>query len=86
LFFRWADGSFTWAFWYVAAIAVLMVAAGIWSLVAPESFRARNLKFLRKGLGLSSNAFVRVAGAVEIVLAVGFMTWVLFFTAPGVAY
>jgi hypothetical protein len=106
---RYADGSFTFGFWYAAVIALLMVASGIWSLVAPLSFRVFYFNMLRSlrrlaigrrattnklvsggsqsiGWGWGSPASIRFWGAVAIVLAAGFMAWILFFTVPGVAY
>jgi hypothetical protein len=38
MMWRNANGSFTFGFWYVAAVALLMFAAGIWSLVDPNRF------------------------------------------------
>jgi len=29
---------------------------------------------------------IRIISAIEVALAAGFMTWVVFFTVPGVAY
>jgi len=99
MMWRYADGSLTFNFWYVSAVALLMVASGIWSLVAPESFRVFYFNLVRKlsrvpgqsaplnmGWGWGSPTAIRVVGVVAIALAVGFMTWVVFFTVPGVAY
>lgn len=40
MMWRYADGSFTFGFWYLSAIALFMVASGIWGLVArdPSAF------------------------------------------------
>lgn len=77
-----------------------MILAGIWCLVAPESFRVHYFNFVRKlsrvlrgriesprgGWGWGSPASIRLAGALAIALAVVFMTWVVFFTVPGRSY
>jgi hypothetical protein len=47
MMWRNADGSFTFGFWYVAVVAVLMFVSGTWSLVAPESFRVFYFNLLR---------------------------------------
>jgi hypothetical protein len=47
MMWRYADGTFTLGFWYAALIAVLMVASGVWSLIAPESFRTFYFNLLR---------------------------------------
>jgi hypothetical protein len=109
MMWRYADRSFTFGFWYAALVALLMIASGVWSLVAPESFRAfyfNLLLSLRRvgigkrattnkllnagsrpiGLGWGSPASIRLLGAVALAVAVGFMTWVLFFTEPGRTY
>jgi hypothetical protein len=100
MMFRYADGSFTIAVWYVGGVALLMIGSGIWSLVAPESFRVLYFNVLRKvhritghrselprtGWGWGSARSIRLSASLGIALAVGFMTWVVFFTAPGVAY
>jgi hypothetical protein len=109
MMWRYADGTFTFGFWYAAAVALLLVTSGVWGLVAPESFRAFYFNLLRSvrrvgigrrattnklveagsrpiGIGWSSPASIRFWSVVEIALAAGFMTWVIFFTAPGVAY
>jgi hypothetical protein len=41
LIFRNADGTFTFVSWIFGAGALLMIAAGIWCLVAPESYVER---------------------------------------------
>ena len=38
LIFRYPDGSFTFVSWIFGAGSLLMVATGIWCLVAPESY------------------------------------------------
>ena len=109
MMWRYADGSFTLGFWYAAAVALLMIGSGVWSLIAPASFRLVYFKFLRSlrrvklgrrattnklllepsrpiGWGWGSPASIRFWGAVGIAIAVGFMTWIVFFTAPGVTY
>jgi hypothetical protein len=109
MIWRYADGTLSFGFWYAAAVALLMVASGVWGLVAPESFRAFYFNLLRSlrrvgigrrattnrliaagsrpiGIGWSSPTSIRFWSVVEIALAAGFMTWVIFFTAPGVAY
>jgi hypothetical protein len=99
---RYADGSFTVNFWYVSSVALLMVAGGIWGLLAPESFRVFYFNIQRKlhslpgnrnrseapslGWGWGSTIAIRMMSAVAVALAAGFMTWVVFFTVPGVAY
>jgi hypothetical protein len=47
MMFRYPDGTFTFNFWYACALWTLMAGAGVWSLVAPESFRDFYFKFLR---------------------------------------
>ena len=98
--FRYPDGSFTFNFWYVCSVALLMMAGGSLCLVAPESFRAHYFNFVRtlsrvlggrsesprEGLGWGSAASIRIGGAVAIALGVVLMTWVFFFTVPGRAY
>lgn len=100
MMWRSADGNPTIAFWWAAVLSTLMIAAGIWSLVAPESMRFHYFKVLNSrrtdrghrlltpsdAFGWSSVASIRFWGAVAIALAAGFMTWVAFFTAPGVSY
>lgn len=96
----YGDGTPTIAFWYAGTIALLMVAEGIWCLVAPESFRGFYLNLLRntrRGLGGSSEmpgrgwwwssaGRIRLGGAGAIAVAVVFITWVVFFTLPGRVY
>ena len=102
MMWRYADGSFTFGFWYVSTIALLMSASGIWVLVAPKSFRVFYLNVQRKihslpgnrnrseppspGWAWGSITAIRIVSAIEVALAAGFMTWVVFFTVPGVAY
>jgi hypothetical protein len=47
MMWRYADGTFTFGFWYAALMALLMVASGVWSLIAPESFRTFYFNLLR---------------------------------------
>ncbi len=47
ILWRYADGTFTFAFWYAAVLALLMGASGVWSLMAPESFRDFYFNVLR---------------------------------------
>lgn len=47
IMWRYADGTPTFGLWYAAAIALLMIASGVWSLIAPESFRTFYFKLLR---------------------------------------
>jgi hypothetical protein len=58
IMWRYADGSFTLGFWYAAVVALLMGVSGIWSLVAPESFRAFYFNLMRSlrrvGIGRSA--------------------------------
>jgi hypothetical protein len=102
MMWRYADGSFTFGFWYLGSIALLMVVSGIWGLVAPESFRVFYFNIQRKlhslpgnrnrsesprpGWGWGSTTAIRIMSAIAVALAAGFMTWVVFFTVPGVAY
>ena len=102
MMWRNADGSLTIAFWYAVVLSMLMTAAGIWSLAAPESLRLHYFNWLnllngrRRGgdrvitpkdaWGWSSLASIRFWGAAAIAVAAVFMTWVMFFTTPGVAY
>jgi hypothetical protein len=44
LIFRNPDGSWTFVFWYFGALALLMTAAGVWCLVAPESYVRRMIQ------------------------------------------
>ena len=48
MMWRSADGRPTFAFWYAAVLSTLMIAAGIWSLVAPDSLRLHYFNFLNK--------------------------------------
>ena len=100
MMWRNADGSLTIAFWWAVVLSAVFIGAGIWSLVAPESmrfhyFNALNWRRRERGLrlltpsdawGWSSSASIRFAGVVAIAMGAGFMTWIAFFTAPGVAY
>jgi hypothetical protein len=100
MMWRSADGGLTIAFWWAAALSTLGIVLGIWSLVAPESmrfhyFRALNSRRRESGRrlltpadawGWSSAWQIRLGGVLAIALAAAFMTWILFFTRPGVAY
>jgi hypothetical protein len=100
MMWRGADGSLTIAFWWAAVLSTTGISAGIWSLVAPESmrfhyFRALNWRRSDRGLrlltpgdawGWSSQLQIRLSGVLVIVLSIAFMTWIVFFTVPGVAY
>jgi hypothetical protein len=94
--FRNANGSLSGGGIYVFGLAVIMGAAGIWSLVAPDSFRAFYFDLLRRMnpsrpipprvLFWSSHGWVRFWGGVEIALAVGAMGLVMFVAVPGRVY
>jgi len=102
LMWRYSDGTFTFGFWYLGSLALLMFASGTWGVLAPESFRVfyfniqlklhslpgnRNRSEApRLGWGWGSTAAIRIMSAIAIGLSAGFMTWVLFFTVPGRAY
>jgi hypothetical protein len=96
--FKNPDGSITGAVLYCGALALAMVAAGVWSLVAPEDLKTRYFGLLaslhagrpgtapRTGWGWGSSRSIRISGIAAIALALGFMTWLLFFTVPGRYY
>ena len=102
MMFRYPDGTFTFGFWYLGSIALLMLVCGVWGLVAPHSFRVFYFNIQRKlhslpgrrnrseaprpGWGWGSTTAIRIVSAIAIGLAATFMTWVLFFTVPGLAY
>src|ERR1700681_4354499 len=100
MMWRSADGGLTIAFWWAAALSTLGVVLGIWSLLAPESmrfhyFRALNSRRSGSGRrlltpadawGWSSAWLIRLGGVLVIAVVTAFMTWILFFTVPGVAY
>ena len=100
MMWRAPDGSLTIAFWYAAVLSTMFVAAGIWSLTAPESLRVhyfnvlnsrrrdRGVRLLtpKDAWGWSSPIHIRLGGVLAIALGVGFITWSVFFTVPGVAY
>lgn len=98
MMWRSADGSLTVAFWYAALLSTLMIALGIWSLVAPESLRFHYFNFLNRlpgqrrvvtpneTWGWKSPTQIRLTGLLAIGLAGAFMTWIVFFTTPGVSY
>src|SRR5450759_2239081 len=46
MMWRAPDGSLTIAFWYAAVLSTMFVAAGIWSLTAPESLRVHYFNVL----------------------------------------
>ena len=94
------NGAPTIGFWYAALVASLLIAGGIWGLIAPESFRTfyfrllRNIRTIRSdradvpstGWGWGSPTSIRLSSVLAIALAAGFLSWVLFFTAPGRVY
>lgn len=91
--FRDADGSFTFYTWFLGAVAMFMVGSGIWSVISPKSYVRYTTqgRWVKPATGhfwttISAPRWVRTLGALAIVVAVGFMTWVLFFTAPGALY
>jgi hypothetical protein len=102
MMFRYADGSLTLAFWYAAALSTLMIGAGIWGLVAPESFRVfyfnlyhglprtlghrQSSERTTTGWGWGSRTSIRLSSVLAIAVAGTFMAWVAFFTRPGVTY
>jgi len=102
MMFRYPDGTFTFGFWYLGSIALLMLLSGIWGLVAPKSFRVFYFKIQHKlhslpgnrnrsdaprhGWGWGSTTAIRMMSTIAIGLAAAFMTWVLLFTVPGRAY
>ena len=94
------NGAPTVGFWYAALVASLLIAGGIWGLIAPESFRTfyfrllRNIRTIRSdrahvpstGWGWGSPTSIRLSSVLAIALAAGFLSWVLFFTVPGRVY
>lgn len=92
LVFRNADGSLTGFSWYFAAVALFMIGSGIWCLVSPQSYSRlmRSRVFPPPGgrfwSAISTPLWVRVSGATAVVAALGFMTWVVFFSDPGRLY
>jgi hypothetical protein len=94
------NGTPTIGFWYAALVASLLIASGIWGLIAPESLRTfyfgllRGIRTIRSdradlpstGLGWGSPTSIRLSSVLAIALATGFMSWVLFFTVPGRVY
>lgn len=93
LLFRNPDGSFTFFSWYIAYVALFMVASGIWSLLSPQSY----VRIMTQGrwakppngvlwATIASPRWVRAAGLLAIVAAVAFMGWVLLFSVPGRLY
>ena len=100
MMWRSADGGLTIAFWYAALLSTIGIVVGIWGLVAPESLRFHYFRALNSrrsesgrrlltpadGWGWSSARQIRLGSVLVIALAAAFMTWIIFFTAPGVAY
>lgn len=102
MMFRYADGGPTLGFWYAALLSTLMIGAGIWGLVAPESLRAFYFNLYHHlprtfghshgsvkpttGWGWGSPTSIRLSCLLAIAVAGSFMTWVAFFTRPGVTY
>ncbi|HEY8855398.1 MAG TPA: hypothetical protein VIN12_09055 [Candidatus Dormibacteraeota bacterium] len=93
LVFRNPDGSLTGYSWFLAVVALYMISSGIWCLVSPASyvrFMTRT-RWVTPPSGpfwsrMSSPGWVRASGVLAIAAAVGFMTWVLFFTVAGRLY
>jgi hypothetical protein len=98
MMWRNRDGSLTLAFAWAVVLSTLMIAFGIWGFAAPESLRLRYFKLLnqrprggrviapRDAWAWSSPTRIRLGSVLAIAVAGGFLTWVVFFTAPGVAY
>ncbi|HCU12425.1 MAG TPA: hypothetical protein DGB72_09895 [Gemmatimonadetes bacterium] len=102
MMYRYADGTLTLAFWYAATLSTLMIGAGVWGLVAPESFRVFYFKLYHRlpltfgprfgserpttGWGWGSPTSIRLSSVLAIAIAGTFMAWVAFFTRPGVTY
>jgi hypothetical protein len=102
MMFRYADGSLTLAFWYAAALSGLMIALGIWGLVAPQSLRVAYFTFYHSlprtfghrhgaerattGWGWGSSTSIRLSCLLAIAVGGAFLTWVALFTRPGVTY
>jgi hypothetical protein len=102
MMYRYADGTLTLAFWYAAALSTLMIGAGVWGLVAPESFRVFYFKLYHRlpltfgprfgserpttGWGWGSPTSIRLSSVLAIAIAGTFMAWVAFFTRPGITY
>jgi hypothetical protein len=96
MMWRNPDGSLTIAFWYAALVSTVMIAAGIWCLLAPESMRFHYFNVINsyraraiapdEAWGWSSPIQIRLGGLLAIVLGAAFMTWIVFFTTPGVTY
>ena len=98
--FRGPDGELTLGFWWAATVSFGLIVAGIWGLVAPQSLRRRYFGMIRAlyvqrgavnrapttGWGWGSPLAIRICCALAVVAATVFMTWVVFFTRPGVAY
>ena len=93
LVFRNSDGSLTANSWFLAAVALFMVGSGIWCLVSPESY-VRSISGGRRAQASSGHFWItmatprwtRISGALAIILAVGFMVWVLLLSQPGHLY
>ena len=93
LVFRNFDGSLTPYSWFFAAVALFMVESGIWCLVSPDSYvrYMTQSRWARPPSGqfwttMSSPRWVRISGALAIIVAVGFMSWVLLLSVPGHLY
>jgi hypothetical protein len=93
IIFRNPDGSLTVYSRYLALVALFMIASGIWSLLSPHSY----VRFTTQGRWvkppsgpfwtiMSQPRSVRIVGTVAILVAVGFMGWVVFVYAPGRLY
>jgi len=93
LVFRNFDGSLTIYSWFLAAVALFMVGSGIWCLVSPESY----VRYMTRGnwvqpptgrfwMTMASPRWTRISGALAIIVAVGFLVWVLLLSVPGHLY
>lgn len=89
LIFRYPDGSFTFVAWIFGAESVLLLAAGAWCLLAPESYVRRMIRHAPSGAAqfwASHPGWVRFGGAVGIALGIGEITWLVFFSVAGRLY
>ena len=93
LVFRNFDGSLTIYSGFLAAVALFMVGSGIWCLVSPESY----VRYMTRGnwvhpptgrfwMTMAAPRWTRISGALAIIVAVGFMAWVLLLSVPGHLY
>jgi uncharacterized membrane protein HdeD (DUF308 family) len=93
LVFRNSDGSLTGYSWFLAAVALFMISSGIWCVVSPESY----VRYMTRSRwvtppsgrfwsNMRSARWMRASGVLAIAVAVGFMTWVIFFTVAGRLY